>query len=157
MTAFVVPSPLGPLTGIVTSRGLASLLPGAAVPPSAVRDDAHPAARELREYFAGKRTSFTVAVDLEGQPAFRRRVLRHLLRIQHGRTESYGDIARAIGSPQAARAVGQAVGANPVPVVVPCHRVLAAGGALGGFSLGLDAKRALLALEGAERVSRTER
>jgi len=148
VTAFVVDTPIGRLTGLVTARGVASLLPDGPVPAGARRDDRHPAAREVREWFAGKRREFTVPVDLSSTPAFTRRVLERLRRIPYGRTETYGDVARAVGSPRGARAVGQAVGSNPVPVIVPCHRVLAAGGGLGGFGLGLDAKRTLLAREG---------
>ena len=147
MTAFVVDTPIGRLTGLVTGLGIASLLPRGAVPKEARRDDAHPAAREVREWFAGKRREFTVPVDLSSTPPFTRKVLERLCEIPYGATRTYGEIARDVGSPRGARAVGQAVGSNPVPVIVPCHRVLAAGGGIGGFGLGLDAKRKLLARE----------
>ena len=111
-------------------------------------------ARELREYFAGKRTEFTVPVDLSAVPPFTRKVLTALLRGPHGETTTYGALARRVGKPGAARAVGQAVGSNPVPVIVPCHRVLAANGRLGGFSLGLPVKEALLRLEGISAARR---
>lgn len=103
-------------------------------------------ATELSEYLAGKRCSFTFPFHAEGTP-FEARVWAELERIPYGQTRSYGEVARAIGEPNAARAVGAANGRNPVPVVVPCHRVVAAGGKLGGFGGGLELKRRLLALE----------
>lgn len=104
------------------------------------------ARRQLTEYFQGKRKVFDLPLDLNGTP-FQRRVWNQLRRIPYGVTRSYGEVARAIGKPGAARAVGQASGANPVPILVPCHRVIAAGGALGGYGGGLRLKRFLLALE----------
>jgi len=101
-------------------------------------------------YFAGRRVSLAdVPVDLSGQPPFRARVLRALQKVGYGRTISYGQLAARVGRPRAARAVGRAVGANPVPVIVPCHRVLRGDGGLGGFSAegGLPLKRRLLAME----------
>ncbi|HET8615537.1 MAG TPA: methylated-DNA--[protein]-cysteine S-methyltransferase [Actinomycetales bacterium] len=106
-------------------------------------------ARELDEYFAGRRRSFDVALDLSLSTGFRRIVLHHLPEIQFGRTETYTQVASAVGSPRAVRAVGSACATNPLPVVVPCHRVLRSDGSLGGYLGGLDAKRALLALESA--------
>lgn len=93
-------------------------------------------------------------LDLHGGTTFQQRVWQELRKIPPGRTRSYAEVAAAVGSPQAARAVGGACGANPIPLLVPCHRVLASGGRLGGFSGGLDWKRRLLALEGpaAERT-----
>ncbi|MBM4020027.1 MAG: methylated-DNA--[protein]-cysteine S-methyltransferase [Planctomycetes bacterium] len=107
------------------------------------------AEREILEYLSGCRRAFTVPVDLSGVPAFHRRVYEALLRVPHGRTVTYGRLASAAGRPGAARAVGQAMARNPVPLVVPCHRVVATGGGLGGFGGGPDLKRRLLALEGA--------
>lgn len=104
------------------------------------------AVRELAEYFRGERRQFDLPLDLDGT-AFQLRVWRRLLRIPYGTTRSYGELARAVGRPKAARAVGQACGANPVAIVVPCHRVVAAGGALGGYGGGLKLKRRLLDLE----------
>lgn len=153
MIVFEVDSPMGRWRGFATQRGVAALDLASRAPAVAgdvVRDDSHPAARELREYFTGRRTEFTVPVDLSAVPQFTRKVLTALLRVRHGRTTTYGELARRVGKPGAARAVGQAVGSNPVPVIVPCHRVLAADGRLGGFSMGLDAKRALLRHEGLE-------
>lgn len=99
--------------------------------------------RELREYFAGKRTKFTVPLHLEGTP-FQQRAWAAMRKIRHGRTISYAQQAAAMRAPRAARAVGSANGANPVPIIVPCHRVVASNGGLGGYSLGLAMKRWLL-------------
>lgn len=104
------------------------------------------AARQLGEYFRGERREFRLPLDLVGTP-FQLKVWRALLRIPYSETWSYADVAREIGSPNAARAVGSANGANPVAIIVPCHRVVASGGGLGGYSAGLDAKKKLLALE----------
>ncbi len=103
-------------------------------------------ARELIQYFEGVRTEFTFPVHLAGS-AFERRVWSALKRIPYGQTRTYGEVARAIGRPGAARAVGTANGRNPVPIVIPCHRVVAAGGKLGGFGGGLSLKKDLLRLE----------
>ncbi|MHC4161175.1 MAG: methylated-DNA--[protein]-cysteine S-methyltransferase [Planctomycetota bacterium] len=103
--------------------------------------------RQLEQYFAGRRDAFDLPVALD-LPRFTSKVLRAVGRIPHGQARSYGEIARAVGQPRAARAVGQAVGANPLPLLIPCHRVLAARGGLGGFGGGLAWKRFLLELEG---------
>lgn len=107
------------------------------------------AARELDEYFAGHRTAFDLPLDLSLSTGFRRTVLGHLREIAYGSTESYAQVAEAAGSPRAVRAVGSACATNPLPVIVPCHRVLRSDGSLGGYLGGLEAKRALLALEAA--------
>ena len=104
------------------------------------------AATQLREYFAGERTVFDLPVALEGT-LFQRAVWRKLQEIPYGETISYGELASRIGKPKASRAVGSANGANRIPIVIPCHRVIAAGGKLGGFGGGLPVKEALLALE----------
>lgn len=151
-TWFELDSDFGRWRGEVTARGLSRLTLAERAPPpppNAVRDDAHPAAREIREFLAGRLRDFTVPVDLSGVPPFRRRVLEILRRdVPYGRTTTYGDLAAKAGRPGAARAVGGAMAANPVPLVVPCHRVLASNERLGGFGFGLDAKRRLLRLEG---------
>ena len=105
------------------------------------------AARQLEEYFAGRRRGFEVPLDLRLSAGFRRSVLDELRRIEFGGTRSYAEIAVAAGSPRAVRAVGSACATNPIPVVVPCHRVVRADGAPGGYIGGPDAKRSLLALE----------
>lgn len=110
-------------------------------------------ARQLEQYFAGRRDAFELPVALE-LPRFTTKVLRAVGRIPYGAARSYGEIARAVGQPRAARAVGQAVGANPLPLLIPCHRVLAARGRLGGFGCGLKWKRFLLELEGIGWVER---
>ncbi|MBI5502652.1 MAG: methylated-DNA--[protein]-cysteine S-methyltransferase [Deltaproteobacteria bacterium] len=111
--------------------------------PKAVLD----AARQLSQYFAGKRKTFDLQLAPEGTP-FRRATWRALEKIPYGETISYGQLARRIGKPAAARAVGAAVGANPLAIVIPCHRVIGADGSLTGFGGGLPIKRALLQLEG---------
>jgi methylated-DNA-[protein]-cysteine S-methyltransferase len=108
-----------------------------------------PASRELDEYFAGTRRHFELALDFQLSRGFRRVVLDRLTEIAYGDTASYGSIALAAGSPRAVRAVGSACATNPLPLVIPCHRVLRSDGSLGGYGGGLDAKRTLLALEGA--------
>ncbi len=102
--------------------------------------------RQLLEYFAGTRKEFELPVTLSGTP-FRRTVWEALLRIPYGEVRTYGEIAREVGCPQGARAVGGACHANPVAIIVPCHRVVGASGALTGFGGGLDVKERLLALE----------
>lgn len=114
---------------------------------SAARLDA--ATRQVDEYFAGTRRRFDVPLDWRLSKGFRRIVLEHLAEIGYGRTESYTEVAAATGSPRAVRAVGTACATNPLPIVVPCHRVLRADGSLGGYLGGLDAKTALLLLESA--------
>ena len=106
------------------------------------------AAEQIAEYFAGTRSHFELPLDLHGT-AFQRSVWQALCGIEAGATQSYAAIARSLGSPQAVRAVGAAVGRNPVSVIVPCHRVVGTDGSLTGYAGGLDRKRALLALEGA--------
>ncbi len=101
---------------------------------------------QLREYLAGTRTRFDLALAPHGTP-FQQLVWRGLTEIPYGTVCGYGDLARSIGKPGAARAVGQANGANPIPIIIPCHRVIAADGSIGGYSSGLPIKRRLLALE----------
>jgi methylated-DNA-[protein]-cysteine S-methyltransferase len=114
------------------------------------REDAGPfaeAVRQLNAYFAGELTDFDLALAPLGTP-FQLSVWRALQRIPYGETRSYGELARAIGRPKASRAVGAANGSNPLPIVIPCHRVIGSTGKLTGFGGGLDTKAALLALEG---------
>ena len=107
--------------------------------------------QQLDEYFCGKRGGFSFPVDLSVGTPFQQRVWEAARRIPHGHTATYGELASTIGAPKAARAVGSALGANPVLIVVPCHRVLRSDGALGGFAAGLNVKAALLRLEGRDR------
>ena len=106
--------------------------------------------QQLREYIEGCRKSFDLPIDFSGATAFQRRIFERLMHIPYGRIVSYGDIADELGDPGAARAVGQAVGANPLPIVVPCHRVVRSDGKLGGYSGGLTRKVTLLGIEGVD-------
>jgi methylated-DNA-[protein]-cysteine S-methyltransferase len=108
-----------------------------------------PAARQLEEYFGGQRQRFDLPLDLRLASGFRRSVLGHLPDIGYGHTESYAQVAAAAGSPRAVRAVGTACALNPLPVVVPCHRVIRSDGSLGQYAGGTAAKEILLHLEGA--------
>jgi methylated-DNA-[protein]-cysteine S-methyltransferase len=107
------------------------------------------AAREIEEYFDGRRRTFDLSLDLRLASSFRLGVLQHLPTIAYGHTESYAQVAAAAGSPRAVRAVGTACATNPLPVVVPCHRVVRSDGSLGEYAGGPEAKRTLLTLEGA--------
>jgi len=113
------------------------------------------AARQLAAYFAGTSDAFDVPLDLQGTP-FQRSVWAELLRIAAGATCSYGEIARRLGAPSASRAVGAAVGRNPVSIIVPCHRVVGSSGSLTGYAGGLARKTSLLRIE-AERLARSGR
>ena len=157
------PSPLGDLLVAVTARGLvnlsyedgrldrlldrlATLLSPRVVEAPARLD---PVRRELDEYFAGARRRFETPVDWRLTNGFTRRVLRATARIPYGGAATYREVATRAGSARAVRAAGNALGANPIPIVVPCHRVLRTGGALGGYGGGVERKRFLLELEGA--------
>lgn len=109
------------------------------------------AVRQLEEYFAGQRRTFELPLDLRGTP-FQRAVWEALQRIPFGESRTYSGLAKSLGRPRAARAVGQAVGANPVSIIVPCHRVLGQNGSLTGYGGGLERKVALLWLEGLGRA-----
>lgn len=118
--------------------------------PLRIREIAARASEQIGEYFAGRRRHFEgLPLDLRGT-AFQKRVWEAMRRIPWGRTMTYGELAEAAGRPGAARAAGAACAANPIPIIIPCHRILASGGGLGGFSggCGLETKRSLLALEG---------
>jgi methylated-DNA-[protein]-cysteine S-methyltransferase len=105
--------------------------------------------RELDRYFEGRLQDFELPLDWQLTQGFYRKVLRATARIPYGQTRSYKQMATKAGSPRAVRATGSALGSNPLPIIVPCHRVLRTGGALGGYGGGLDTKQALLELEGA--------
>lgn len=159
----IVPSPLGDLLAAVTPRGLVTtgyveagldsqlerlarrISPRVLEAPARLDD----VRRELDEYFEGARRSFDVPLDWSlVSPGFGRKVLQATARIPFGDASTYAEIAARAGSPKAMRATGNALGANPMPIVVPCHRVLRSGGGLGGYTGGLDRKRFLLGLEG---------
>lgn len=166
-----VGSPVGSLAVTAGPEGVTGITweePGGDGAPADDRDDAgrvgngaeggHPsraertaagAARQLTEYLRGERRSFDLVLDMPEMPPFRRRVLEELARIPYGETVSYGELAERCGRPAAARAVGNAVGRNPVPVVLPCHRVVRSDGSPGEYGGGRERKRILLRLEGA--------
>jgi methylated-DNA-[protein]-cysteine S-methyltransferase len=112
-------------------------------------------ARQLAEYFAGERRDFVLPLDFRLARGFRRAVLARLVMIDYGRTETYSEVAAATGHPRAVRAVGSACATNPIPVIVPCHRVLRSDGKLGGYLGGLQTKAALLSLEAGRRIDTT--
>jgi methylated-DNA-[protein]-cysteine S-methyltransferase len=155
-------SPLGTLLAAVTDRGLVRLayedgerdavLDDLArrVSPRVLeaRSKLDPVARELEEYFAGRRRAFDLPIDWALSQGFTRRVLQATAKIPFGRVETYKDVAGHAGSPRGYRAAGNALGSNPIPIVVPCHRVVASGGKLGGYTGGIDRKLKLLAVEG---------
>jgi len=129
----------------VTELRFPGQAPGELRPPAPVVETL---ALQLEEYLRGRRTAFDVPILLQGT-AFQRAVWAALAKIPYGTTITYGSLAAAVRRPRSARAVGQAVGANPIPLVIPCHRVLPAAGGLGGFGPGTTWKRRLLVLEGA--------
>lgn len=146
-----VSTPIGELMLCGDEQALTALhLPGRHPRPAAGwrRDDARFAdvARQLGQYFAGERTVFDVPLRASGGP-FEQQVWAELKRIPYGTTATYGELARRLGRPAAARAVGAANGRNPIALIVPCHRVIGADGSLTGYAGGLNCKRALLALE----------
>jgi methylated-DNA-[protein]-cysteine S-methyltransferase len=161
-------SPLGPLLLAATPRGLACVsysefreedetlerlaarLSPRVIEAPAQLDDVR---RQLDDYFAGRRREFSLPIDWGLVGDFGRRVLGRTASIPYGSVATYGDVAREIGSPRAARATGNALGANPMPIVVPCHRVVASGGKMGGYTGGIERKQLLLTLEqGGERL-----
>ena len=140
---FVVDSPIGPLGVTVAGDTVLNVRFGARPGPPAE----HPAAAQLTAYFAGELTDFTVPFELRGGSEFEQAVWAEIAKIPYGEMITYGAIATALGDPGAARAVGTACNHNPVPVIVPCHRVVGAGGKMVGFGGGLDRKRILLEIE----------
>jgi methylated-DNA-[protein]-cysteine S-methyltransferase len=158
-----VDSPLGPLVVAGTPRGLVRLAyTGARGEDEVIEDLAGKLSprvleaperldevrRELEEYFEGRRAEFDLPIDWSLSRGFTGKVLRQTARIGFGKTSTYAEVASRAGSPRAVRAAGNALGANPIPVVVPCHRVLRTGGALGGYTGGIERKEFLLRLEG---------
>ena len=136
---------------VTNSLGLCAVHFRLAEPVAGERNDANPLAQEaaaqLQAYFAGRLRDFDLPLDLQGTD-FQKRVWRELERIPYGKTRSYMQIADAIGLPKAVRAVGAANGANPIPIIIPCHRVIGASGKLVGYGGGLPLKKRLLSLEG---------
>jgi len=163
-------SPFGTLLLAGTRRGLVrlafpeedvdSVLDGLAgrISPRIVETPAplDPVRRELEEYFSGGRHVFALKLDWALIAGFGRRVLRVTSEIPYGGVLSYGEVAAEAGSPRGSRAAGNALGSNPIPIVIPCHRVLRAGGALGGYGGGVERKRWLLELEGARASTRVD-
>ena len=156
-----IASPVGKLKLVASREGLVAILWGRDTPSKAdlefgeMRDDErHPVLleteRQLNEYFAGKRREFSLRLDMRGT-RFQKDVWEALLAIPYGETRSYGQIAKQIGRPSASRAVGAANGSNPIPIVVPCHRVIGSTGKLTGFGGGLDVKEKLLGIESQEK------
>ncbi len=158
------PGPIGPLLVAGTKRGLLRVVFGENQSHDRIllelAEDISPRVleapgqldairRQLDEYFEGRRTSFDLPLDWRLSHGFGQRVLRHTAQIPYGHVSTYKTMAAAAGSPRGARAAGNALGANPIPIVVPCHRVLHTGGGLGGYGGGLDRKEFLLKLEGA--------
>jgi methylated-DNA-[protein]-cysteine S-methyltransferase len=158
-----VDSPFGPLTVAATKRGLVRLAypsasTDAVLSELAVRvsprvleapERLDEVRRELEEYFAGGRRRFEFPLDWSLTDGFTRRVLQATSRIRYGDLRTYTQVAERAGSPRAVRAAGNALGSNPIPIVVPCHRVVRTGGGLGGYTGGVERKELLLKLEGA--------
>jgi methylated-DNA-[protein]-cysteine S-methyltransferase len=163
----IVDSPLGPLLLAATEQGLVRLAYpseghdkvletlAARISPRVLRAPGRlePVLRELEEYFAGTRRQFTVPLDLRLARGYRLEVLRHLRSIGYGQTKTYAAVAAATEHPHAVRAVGSACATNPIPVIVPCHRVLRSDGSLGGYLGGLSVKQLLLDLEAGSRFT----
>ena len=158
----IVDSPIGDLLVAASDQGLAAIsfdadpeshldqlarIAGPRILRSARSVDA--ARHELDQYFAGRRRSFDLRLDLRALPPFTVSVLGELARVPYGETTTYGDLARQVGHPRAARAVGTVMNRNRIPIVLPCHRVVGSTGSLTGYAGGLDRKAALLELEGA--------
>jgi methylated-DNA-[protein]-cysteine S-methyltransferase len=153
----VIDSPVGSLLVAATPRGLCRIAYtvdgqdeslARAFGVRVLRAPLDAVRRELDEYFAGHRQAFDLDLDLRAAP-FHEAVLRELARVPYGRVETYGGLAAKVGRPRAARAVGTAMNRNPIPIVLPCHRIVGANGSLTGYGGGLHVKRALLELEGA--------
>lgn len=154
-TLFLAVGPRGLVRVGIGGREAAFLRPLRRVSPAQVLrepDKVRPAADQVREYFDGRRSRFELQLDLSSVSPFGREVLTAAAAIRKGEVTTYGALAQAIGRPGAARAVGRALGANPVPLVIPCHRVIAGDGSLGGYSAsgGVATKRQLLQLEGVQ-------
>jgi methylated-DNA-[protein]-cysteine S-methyltransferase len=150
-----IDSPVGKLTLVASDKGLVAVLwendkPNRVRLGELVEEDSHSvlieAERQLKEYFTGKRGTFSVPLDIRGT-SFQRSVWEALLAIPFGETKTYGQLAKQLGNPQATRAVGAANGRNPISIIVPCHRVIGSSGKLTGFAGGLENKERLLNME----------
>jgi methylated-DNA-[protein]-cysteine S-methyltransferase len=157
----IVDSPVGELLVAATDRGILRIsfdpspehqleLLARLAGPRVLRAPAHldPLRRELGEYFEGRRRAFDLSVDLRGTTPFTERVLGELARVPFGETATYAQLAVRAGNPKAARAVGMVMNRNPIPIVLPCHRIIGANGSLVGYGGGLERKEILLRLEG---------
>jgi O-6-methylguanine DNA methyltransferase len=147
----IIETPVGPLLAEADDQGITAVSFDAHAPnpqPNLMLDQLR---RELHEYFAGHRSGFSVPLSLQGTE-FQKLVWAELQKIPHGKTISYEELANRIGKPTAHRAVAQANGANPICILIPCHRVIAKSGKLGGYSAGLERKRFLLGLELGESI-----
>lgn len=147
---FVIDSLIGPLGVETVGETVVGVRFGVRPGPSAE----HAAASQLAAYFAGELTEFELPVEMRGGSEFERKVWGEIAKIPYGEMVTYGSIATALGDPGAARAVGTACNHNPVPVIVPCHRVVGAGGKMVGFGGGIDRKRKLLELEASIALAR---
>jgi len=149
----VMDSPFCSKTAASTGKGIASIHFGNSVPSGGLTDPSanHQTVEQLTEYFEGKRTQFDLPLDVEGTP-FQKAVWSELLRIPYGETRTYGEIAKAVGRPGAARAVGMANHENPIAVVIPCHRVIGRDGSLTGYAGGVHLKAQLLSIERRHRT-----
>lgn len=150
-----IDSPIGKLGLVISNRGVAKVVfeaDGIEAERERIAEPAEVplAAHQLTEYFSGRRQRFTVPLDFRFATDFHRQVLEALARVPFGRTTTYKELAEQVGNPKAVRAVGSACARNPLPLLVPCHRVLRADGSLGGYRGGEHAKRFLLALEGTD-------
>ena len=166
----LLPSPLGPLWVAISPKGVAAIHYGAEPSPAELRrlvrvygpgivpdhKRSSALARELDQYFNGTRREFDIEYDLSGLTPFQIRVLNATAKIPFGSVSTYGAIAKRAGNQKASRAAGGALNQNPIPIIVPCHRVVGSNGALVGYAGGLDVKRRLLGIEGAD-IARQDR
>ncbi|MFQ6105336.1 MAG: methylated-DNA--[protein]-cysteine S-methyltransferase [Candidatus Glassbacteria bacterium] len=134
--------------GVSEDEFLAELRQRYGIESSRAQDELKDILQQIEEYFAGERRNFEIEISLREGTSFERKIWKHIAEIPWGETRSYAELARAAGAPGAARAVGRAMGKNPLPIVLPCHRVVRSDGTPGGFGLGPRAKRSLLELEG---------
>jgi len=152
-------SPVGKLKLVASEKGLVAILwqnerPNRVPLPELLKEPEHKVLqeveRQLKEYFAGRRKTFSLPLDMRGT-SFQKDVWEALLSIPFGETRSYGELAVGLGNPDASRAVGAAIGRNPISIIVPCHRVIGSSGKLTGFAGGLETKARLLEIESADK------